>query len=348
MGKVFLSICFCAICLLSFAQSTKILFIGNSYTYVNNLPSLIKNVSHSNGHEIEYSSNTPGGCTFQNHLSSSASYILQGGWDYVVLQEQSQLPSFPDGQFYNECYPYARQLCEMVRQYSPDAKIIFYMTWGRKYGDEQNCQYFEPLCTYEGMDSLLYLRYMTMAQDNHTLVSPVGRVWHYIRDNNPEIELYQSDNSHPSLAGSYVAACCFNTILFNEDPNTISYNPGLDNQQISVIKNAVKRVVFDSLENWSFLPSDDTLSINNYANSSIRIFPNPATNNLNISFTDNFNEECLFSIFDIFGKELKKYSGFNGQTATLDISSLSPGLYVLQVYNKNNVVISNRKFFKVE
>lgn len=335
-------------CLFSFGQNTKILFIGNSYTEVNNLPLLIKNVSNSVGHDIEYESNTPGGFTFQNHVSGSSSYIQQGGWDYVVLQEQSQLPSFPDNQFNNECYPYAQQLCTMVREYNQDAKIIFYMTWGRKYGDNQNCQYFLPLCTYEGMDSLLYLRYMIMAQDNHTLVSPVGKVWHFIRDNNPEIELYQSDNSHPSLAGSYAAACCFNTIIFHDDPNSISYNPGLDNQQIDVIKNAVKRVVFDSLEKWSFVLSDDSLAIGTYEKKDVHIFPNPANHSLQVSFKDNLSESISVSIFDMFGKEIRCYEDILTSSFVLNISDLTPGCYMLRVTNRNNAVICNSKFIKVE
>ena len=154
----------------SFAQSCKVLFIGNSYTYVNNLPELVSSMYGASGDGFEYVMSVPGGCTFQQHCTLSLPYIQQGDWDYVVLQEQSQLPSFPDA---------------------------------------QNCPYFPPLCTYEGMDSLLYARYMLMAEDNHTCVSPVGAAWHYVRGNHPEIELYQSDESHPAYMGSYIAACCF-------------------------------------------------------------------------------------------------------------------------------------------
>lgn len=72
------------------------------------------------------------------------------------------------------------------------------------------------MCTYAGMDSLLHLRYMMMAEDNHAVVSPVGAVWNYIRANFPLIELYSPDESHPSVAGSYAAACCFYTSIFRK------------------------------------------------------------------------------------------------------------------------------------
>ncbi|MBP1673078.1 MAG: C-terminal target protein [Bacteroidetes bacterium] len=233
------------------AQDVKVLFIGNSYTAVNDLPNLFKNLALSTGDHITISSNTPGGSTFQNHCSNqSATLIQQGGWDYVVLQEQSQLPSFPISQVQTQCFPYATQLNQMVETNSPCGETVFYMTWGRKYGDPDNAGSFPPLATYEGMDSLLYERYMQMTQDNNAIVSPVGRVWRYLRTNHPEIELYDSDNSHPSLAGSYAAACSFYTTILRKDPTLTTYNPGITPNVAQIIQNAVKAVVFDTLSMW--------------------------------------------------------------------------------------------------
>jgi PKD repeat protein len=233
------------------AQDLKVLFIGNSYTAVNDLPNLFKNLALSTGDHITISSNTPGGSTFQNHCSNqSATLIQQGGWDYVVLQEQSQLPSFPISQVQTQCFPYAIQLNQMVETNSPCGETVFYMTWGRKYGDPDNAVSFPPLATYEGMDSLLYERYMQMTQDNNAIVSPVGRVWRYLRTNHPEIELYDTDNSHPSLAGSYAAACSFYTTILRKDPTLTTYNPGITPNVAQTIQNAVKTVVFDSLSMW--------------------------------------------------------------------------------------------------
>jgi PKD repeat protein len=233
------------------AQDLKVLFIGNSYTAVNDLPNLFRNLALSTGDHVTISSNTPGGSTFQNHCSNqSATLIQQGGWDYVVLQEQSQLPSFPLSQVQSECFPYAVQLNQMVETNSPCGETVFYMTWGRKYGDPDNAGSFPPLATYEGMDSLLYERYMQMTVDNNAIVSPVGRVWRYLRTNHPEIELYDSDNSHPSLAGSYAAACSFYTTILRKDPTLTTYNPGIPQNTAQIIQNAVKTIVFDTLSMW--------------------------------------------------------------------------------------------------
>ncbi|MBU1901507.1 hypothetical protein KKG82_04030, partial [Patescibacteria group bacterium] len=84
-------------------------------------------------------------------------------------------------------------------------------------------------------------------------------VWNYIRQNYPNIDLYQADESHPSTAGSYAAACCFYATLFKKDPALITYNFGLNANDASIIKNVVKTQVFDSLHLWDFkrLPVSD-------------------------------------------------------------------------------------------
>ena len=196
-------------------DTVKVLFLGNSYTAANNLPQLVKDVASSAGDVLIQSSNTPGGYTFQMHSTNAQSVglIQQGGWDYMILQEQSQLPSFPIQQVVNECYPYAKYLDSIFTISNTCGETVFYRTWGRKNGDSDNCPTWPPVCTYAGMDSLLDLRYRTMADSFNGILSPVGNVWRYIRQHYPTIELYSSDLSHPSEAGSYAAACCFYTVL---------------------------------------------------------------------------------------------------------------------------------------
>ena len=159
-------------------ESKHVLFIGNSYTEVNNLPQMVADIAVSMGDRVTFGANTPGGCTFQQHCTNqSMALILQGGWDAVVLQEQSQYPSFPDSQVENEVFPYASMLVDSIYAHGWCTEPMFYMTWGRRDGDNYNAQFFPPLATYEGMDSLLYLRYLQMASDNDASVCPVGRVW---------------------------------------------------------------------------------------------------------------------------------------------------------------------------
>jgi hypothetical protein len=168
----------------------------------------------------------------------------------VVLQEQSQIPSFPIAQVEADCFPYATELDNMINENNPCAETVFFMTWGRENGDSQNCANWPPVCTYEGMDDLLYERYMTMADDNDAIVSPVGRVWRHIRMYFPEIELYSSDGSHPSAAGSYAAACTFFCALFRQDPTLCDYDYTLDAATAQIIREAARDVVYNDLLQW--------------------------------------------------------------------------------------------------
>jgi hypothetical protein len=236
----------------SAGDTLRVLFIGNSYTYVNDLPKMVSDMATSTGDKLIYSMSAPGGQTFQQHTTNSTtlSLIAQGNWDFVVLQEQSQRPSFDDAQVAFEVYPYAKKLDSLVKLQNSCAKTMYYMTWGRKTGDQDNCPFWPPVCTYEGMDSLLQLRYSNMASDNKGVLTPVAKVWRSLRTSNPNMELYDADKSHPSVKGTYAAAAAFYSVLFKRDPMQIGFNSSLSAADAGIIKTTVKQVVFDQLGTW--------------------------------------------------------------------------------------------------
>lgn len=333
MRRHILFLCFFLWCIALTAQPSRVLFLGNSYTYVNELPKMVRSCYQSVGEDVITNMSASGGMTLQQHCTFSLGFIMSGDYDIVVLQEQSQLPSFPEGQFMQESYPYAQQLCDLIHQYNPNAKIYFYMTWGRKNGDAQNCANYPPLCTYEGMDSLLYARYMTMAQDNEVCVSPVGAVWHYIRDHYPEMELYQSDESHPSYFGSYVAACCFYTSLTGQNPCDIQWNGTLTDMEANIAKTSAKTVIFDSLSKWCFeeIPiEDDSTGITSLtkANPIIEIYPNPSSQRIFIKSNAPIDNAVL-EIYDMDGRLIFRNDCFNAES--IDVSALKNGLYLLKI-----------------
>jgi hypothetical protein len=234
-------------------DTTHVLFIGNSYTGVNSLPTLFQQCAASAGRNTFVSYNNPGGYSFQMHCTNATTQTLiqQGGWDFVVLQEQSQMPSFPIDQVITDCFPYARQLNDSVVKYSPCGETVFYQTWGRQNGDASNCPNWPPVCTYAGMDSLLQLRYGMMADTNRAIVSPVGACWRYIRTQYPDVVLYNADQSHPSLMGSYVAALSFYVSLFRESSASVTYNPGLTDLEMSIAHEAADNVIVDHWLDWN-------------------------------------------------------------------------------------------------
>ena len=225
--KLFILKGFLLLPLILFSQTEKrALFIGNSYTYMNSLPELINQIAISKGNSLIYESHTPGGSTLMQHASNSniQSLLNATEWDYVILQEQSQNPSFPPSQVASQVYPYAESLCEYIREANPCTEPVFFMTWGRENGDSQNCAVYPPICTYEGMQDRLTESYKEMAQNNESLLAPIGIAWKDLREQHPEINLYSSDGSHPSIQGSYLAACVFYAVLF-DDSATNNYTP---------------------------------------------------------------------------------------------------------------------------
>ena len=97
------------------------------------------------------------------------------------------------------------------------------------------------------MDDLLRERYMQMAIDNDAMVCAAGAVWRYIRENNTSIELYQTDGSHPSFAGTYAIACSFYGALFQKSATLITDDLTLSAEYAAYIRNAVVAVIFNSI-----------------------------------------------------------------------------------------------------
>ena len=264
----------------SFSQSKKVLWIGNSYTAVNNLPLLTYNLALSAGDTLIYDSNTPGGMTFNGHSTNAATLqkIALGDWDNVILQAQSQEPSFSPGQVASQTTPFARKLDSLVHVASPCAETVFYMTWGRKFGDASNCANYPPVCTFSGMTDRLRSSYKLMADENEALLAPVGMAWKKAWETDATIDLWSSDNSHPSVAGSYLAACVFYTTLFKKTPVGLTYNAGLSGANALFLQEVAASVFFDSLSVWNVDRFRPIADFNSSANGTLVSFSQNSQN----------------------------------------------------------------------
>ncbi|HEX2618290.1 MAG TPA: DUF4886 domain-containing protein, partial [Flavobacteriales bacterium] len=235
------------------AQHTSVLFIGNSYTYVNDLPNTFRQLALSLGDTVDVSSSAPGGYTFEAHweYAPTQTAIASRPWDVVVLQEQSQIPSFPDGMSLSSSFNSARLLVERIKQNRECTLPVFYMTWGRENGDDQNCDFWPPVCTYDGMQQLLRERYLAMATANHARTSPVGVAWKQVRDTAPQIDLYADDGSHPSVEGTYLAACVFYSTLFHGSSVGATFLGGVAPATAATLQQVASAIVLDSAATWA-------------------------------------------------------------------------------------------------
>jgi hypothetical protein len=256
--KLFLSLLFVILVQVSWTQdSISVLFIGNSYLSVNNLPAMVGDLSNSLGDHMLIDSKMNGGYTFQSHSNDAVTYtkIHAKPWDYVVLQGQSQEPSFPYSQVNTQTLPYAMKLADSVYASNSCSQVNYYMTWGREVGDPQ----WDSINTFNKMNDRLRNAYLRIADSTDASVSPVGVAWKYVRDNYPNINLYAGDGSHPSLEGSYLAACTFYSSLFQKSSVGASYTAGLDPQTCTILQQAASSIVLDSIPTWELIHHDSLL-----------------------------------------------------------------------------------------
>lgn len=218
-------------------ETTKILFIGNSYT--GQIRGVVEKLfaASPRAATTELAFITPGGKTLAYHLSTASTRkkIENGNWDFVVLQDQSQTPAGRPKSFHTA----ADGLDKLID--ASGAKTVFYQTWGRRDGDKANIHLFPD---YESMQKALSKNYSAAAKRCDALLAPVGDSWRQVRLADAQLgtELYKKDGSHPSSKGAYLAACVFYATIFNETPPAdIKFKGGLTNAELKVIMEAVKQ-----------------------------------------------------------------------------------------------------------
>jgi hypothetical protein len=177
----------------------KVLFIGNSYTYCNDLPEMVAQMAAAGGRVVDVRQVTAGGVTLEWHMQNEGTLAaLTEAWDVVVLQEHSIRPI----QDTPKMFQAAAAL--HVRIAPTGAQTVLYMTWARQHFPE--------------MQAGLARVYNAVAQEIGARVAPVGLAWEAALLADPSLALYTEDKSHPTPLGSYLTACVFYTTFFGTSP----------------------------------------------------------------------------------------------------------------------------------
>ncbi|HVE87092.1 MAG TPA: DUF4886 domain-containing protein [Myxococcales bacterium] len=201
------------------------LFVGNSYTEVNDMPGMLAQLAAATGaRRLEQVQDCPGGFTIKQHWDSGVDVAqLRGShFDWMVLQDQSQEPALALSTLETDLYPYVTQLDAEARAHG--TRTMLFLTWGRQKGDLENF----PGDTYDAMQDRLISGYETIAARLHLPVAPVGIAWRNALRQKPSLALWQADGSHPTVAGTYLGACVFHVMLFQKSPVGASFTAGLD------------------------------------------------------------------------------------------------------------------------
>ncbi len=218
-----------------------ILFVGNSYTYYNDMPAILTALAKSAGIEVNTKSIVKGGATLQWHLTANENgdvvpfnELRSSSYDFVVIQEQSDRPAIDPKAFLDS----VKLLCDEAKKCG--ATPVFYSTWAKKEGHENLKKYS---MTRPEMADRLASSYRLAAEESEGLLAPVGKAFMALSESHPEIELYNPDGSHPSYAGSYLAAIILFAAIFEEAPEKCTFAGELDEKIADILKKAARDAV---------------------------------------------------------------------------------------------------------
>ncbi len=209
------------------------IFIGNSFFYYNNgMPGHVSQLEKAADpdHKQDYRTTmvTIGGSGFDWHDVESyfrpnaiGSYSFDENnnvvfnkldklFDAAVMMDCSQCPIHP--RLKPVFTEFARKNSEIVRAHG--ARPVFFMSWA--YADKPE------------MTAQLAEAYTSAGNENNALVIPAGLAFARAVGKQPELNLYAPDKRHPSLAGTYLAACTVFTVLTGRSPVGNSYLAGID------------------------------------------------------------------------------------------------------------------------
>ena len=224
---------------------TRLLFVGNSLTFFNDLPETFAKLAGSGGHAVEVGMSAQGGQTLAGHATSPGSLkkITGERWDFVVLQEQSRIPAIA-AQRNEQMVPAARLLGEKAADSGADS--VLFLTWASRDGLPS-----AGLKDYGAMQSAIEAGYLEVAGEIGAMVAPVGVAWQQALEEHPELELWQRDGSHPSPEGTYLAACVFYATLFGESPVGASYLAGLPEETARFLQSVAGETAFSDPGRWN-------------------------------------------------------------------------------------------------
>ena len=142
-------------------------------------------------------------------------------------------------------FPAARVLDEAIS--SAGAETLLYMTWGRENGMAD-----VGFAAYTPMQDQITLAYRALGEELGVQVIPAGVAWQRVAGRETGVDLWQSDGSHPTVAGTYLVACVMYASIFEDSPVGISYRAGLSRPDARSLQETAAEVVLESWSFWDF------------------------------------------------------------------------------------------------
>ena len=187
-------------------DTINVLFVGNSYTYFENMPQIVSLISDYSKTKLVTKKSVVGGAKLSEHWHGkkglkTQELIKNGAFDIVVLQEFSMgAIKEPDSLF-----KYSKLFCDLIKENG--AKPYLYLTWAR----EKVPQYQEVINDV----------YSEVATQNDAVIVPIGKAWKLAMELRPNIKLYDNDGTHPNQLGAFLTACTFIGTILKKVPENL-------------------------------------------------------------------------------------------------------------------------------
>jgi hypothetical protein len=213
----------------AYAKPQSVLFVGNSFLFYNNgmhnhYRRLVRAAGGAQASNYARSMTLSGG-RLPEHRAGLRQRLAEQRFDVVVMQGHS-LEAIEEGAAFGEA---VAEYAHWIR--SHDARPALLMTWAYAKQPE--------------MINELSAAYCEVGERVGAQVIPVGWAFDYVTKDRPDLELRTGDDKHPTLAGTYLAACTLFVALHRESPEGLAYRAGLSETDASYLQQAAWQVLQD-------------------------------------------------------------------------------------------------------
>ena len=221
-----------------------VLCIGNSFTYYLSCPGMLKELAWNEGHYIDVEASLKGGWTMGKHKTLETTVFLaaKGGYDFMILQDQSQIPAKVgmDKKANAQAVDDMASLAAFIRENSPECRTIVECTWAYP-GKDGDCGGFGTMKAFDKYAEK-GAKIMAKAIDKSE-VSPIAEAFAIVREERPEIDLYDADRKHPSLMGSYLKSCVNYLVIYREPFGDNPADCRVEAEVAAYLRSVAERVV---------------------------------------------------------------------------------------------------------